>query len=104
MTNHEIEEFFKDNFGKEYHPVLHGRCATIAPLTLIVEKKKKWFNRGKNLVAMANLSKYVIDDELFAHRRRAEDRMRKIEKQLKKDEVDRLEKRVSVYLTIKKDT
>ena len=91
MTRHQVEEFFKDNFGKEYHPVLHGRCETITPLALIVNQKKKWYNRRANLVAVANLAKYVVEEYKPAHRKLAEERVKKIKNRLGKEEVERLE-------------
>ena len=90
MTRHQVKEFFKDNFGKGYHPVLHGRCETITPLALIAKQKKKWYRRA-NLVAVANLAKYVVDEHRPAHRKLARGKIKKIKKKLAKDEVERLE-------------
>lgn len=91
MTHQQVEEFFKDNFGKEYHPVLHGRCETISPLALIVKQKKKWYHRRANLVAVANLNKYVIKDKRDDLEKLAKERLKTIRDKLGKEEVDRLE-------------
>lgn len=95
MTHQQVEEFFKDNFGKEYHPVLHGRCESISPLALIVKQRRKWYHRRANLVAVANLEKYVIQGKRDDLRKLTRERLKTIRDKLGKDEVDRLEERAS---------
>ncbi|XP_074609659.1 uncharacterized protein LOC141863860 isoform X2 [Acropora palmata] len=62
MTQHSIREFVTENFGKNYYPVYHGRSNIVAPLVLIVKRKRKWWKRpfGKaEMILLASLENYM---------------------------------------------
>ncbi|XP_015770030.1 PREDICTED: uncharacterized protein LOC107348504 isoform X1 [Acropora digitifera] len=62
MTQDSIREFVTENFGKNYYPVYHGRSNIVAPLVLIVKRKRKWWKRpfGKaEMILLASLENYM---------------------------------------------
>lgn len=101
MTQDSIRAFVKENFGKGYFPVYHGRTNLVTPLALIVNRKRKWWKRpfGKTeMIVLADLDNYVMTNQRKLFNNDCKSKLQKENKKLEKTEVADISSYVDVLI------
>ena len=100
MTQHSIREFVTENFGKNYYPVYHGRSNIVAPLVLIVKRKRRWWKRpfGKaEMILLASLENYMETNAKKIFHNVFQTKIQKENKSLVKTEVTEVGRCVAIF-------
>ena len=90
MTQESIRAFIHENFGKDYFPVYHGQTNIVAPLALMVKRKRKWWKQpfGKaEMIILGGLEKYVVNEKQKHFQNYCSSRLEKEDKGLEKTEI-----------------
>lgn len=100
MMQRSIREFVTENFGRHYYPVYHGQSDIVAPLALIVKRKRKWWKRpfGKaEMIVLASLENYIESNSKKHFHKVFHAKIKKENKSLTKTEVTEVFRCVAIF-------